>query len=64
MGPGQCCEGSVCFGEIDSNGDSYHRCCVPLDSDDTCTEDAECCGYNPEAGVTPRCLNSHCTQSF
>lgn len=60
-GPGQCCEGTVCFGEIDSSGEQYHRCCVQVDSGDACTEDADCCGHNPDNEFTPRCVGNVCT---
>lgn len=61
---GECCEGTVCFGEIDPGGEQYTRCCASLLSDDPCEEDADCCGHDPTADYTSRCLGGLCEQSF
>ncbi len=61
---GECCEGTVCFGEIDPGGEQYTRCCAALLSDDPCEEDADCCGHDPTADYTSRCLGGLCEQSF
>ncbi|HTE52543.1 MAG TPA: hypothetical protein VK698_16940 [Kofleriaceae bacterium] len=61
---GECCEGAVCFGEISPSGESYTRCCASLMSEDACEEDADCCGYDPGADYTSRCIGGLCEQSF
>lgn len=59
-GPGQCCDGAVCFGSYDENGEMFHRCCISSATDVACTEDAECCGYDPDAAFTFRCIGGVC----
>jgi hypothetical protein len=61
---GGCCEGTVCFGEISPTGEEYTRCCASLLSEDPCEEDADCCGHDPTADYTSRCIDGLCEQSF
>lgn len=64
IGPDQCCEGTVCFGEIASDGERYERCCVAVDSDDACTDDPDCCGHDPDSPLSPICSDGRCTFSL